>query len=108
MTSFFQEEKVLLVFLNIAQLVLYIALLALAGQGLLYLLSGQKRDSNLFYQLFVVLNKPWMAVARWISPKTVAERHRGFVAFFVVAVFYIAVTLAKVEHCVSVGMAGCR
>jgi ABC-type iron transport system FetAB permease component len=98
----------LLVFLNLLQLVLYIAMLALAGQGLLYILSGQKRDSNLFYQLFVLLNKPWNALARLISPKAVAPRHHGFVAFFVVAALYMAVTLAKIEHCISIDMVGCR
>jgi hypothetical protein len=102
------RESFLLVFLNMSQLVFYIALMALAGQGLLYILSGQKRDSNLFYQLFVVLNKPWHALARLISPKAVAPRHHGFVAFFVVSAMYMAVTLAKIEHCIAIGMAGCR
>ncbi len=94
--------------LNTAQLILYIGLLALIGQALLFVLAGQKRDTNLFYQLFQVLNRPWLALARWLSPARVAARHHGWVAFFLTAVIYIAVTLAKIEHCVSVGMAGCR
>ncbi len=98
----------MLLFLNIAQLVLYIGGLALMGQGLLFVLSGQKRDTNLFYQLFQVLNRPWMALARLISPARVDPQHHGWVAFFVTAVLYIAVTLAKIEHCISAGMEGCR
>lgn len=94
--------------LNILQLIFYIGLIALIGQALLYLLAGQKRDSNLFYQLFQVLNKPWHALGRWVSPALVASQHHGFVAFFMVSVLYIAVTLAKIEHCVSVGMVGCK
>lgn len=94
--------------LNILQLLIYIGLLALAGQGLLFLLAGQKRDSNLFYQLFQVLNRPWLGIARLVSPSRVDPRHHGWVAFFVTAVLYIAVTLAKIEHCVSVGMENCR
>ena len=39
----------MLLFLNAAQLVLYIALLALLGQGVLFLLAGAKRDANFFY-----------------------------------------------------------
>jgi hypothetical protein len=31
-----------------------------------------------------------------------------FVAFFMVGVTYIAVTLAKIEHCVSVGIKACQ
>ncbi len=98
----------LLHLLNILQLVAYIGVLALLGQGLLYLLAGQKRDANLFYQLFQVLNKPWMTMARWISPARVAAHHQGYVAFFALSVLYIAITLAKIEHCISAGMAGCR
>lgn len=94
--------------LNVAQLVLYIGLLALFGQGLLFVLAGQKRDGNLFYQLFQVLNRPWMALARLLSPAAVAPRHHGWVAFFVVGVLYLVVTLVKIERCVSVAMAGCR
>ena len=78
------------------------------GQGLLYILAGQKRQGNLFYQLFQVLNKPWFAVARWVSPARVAPQHNGFVAFFVLAVLYLAITLAKIEHCIGAGMVGCR
>lgn len=102
------HEAQLLVILNVFQLLVYIALLALAGQGLLFLLSGQKRDTNLFYQLFQVLNKPWMAMARLLAPARVAPRHHGFVAFFVLSVIYIAITLAKIEHCISVNMVGCK
>ena len=94
--------------LNTVQLVVYIGLMAMLGQGLLYLLTGQKRQTNLFYQLFEAVNKPWFAVARWVSPARVASHHHGFVGFFVLAVVYMAVTLAKIEHCISVSMAGCR
>ncbi len=98
----------MLLFLNIAQLVLYIGLLALAGQGLLAVLAGAKRDSNLIYQLFLVLNKPWTRAASWISPQTVAERHHPVVAFCVMAVLYMVVTLAKIEHCVGIGVESCQ
>lgn len=94
--------------LNTAQLVLYIGLLALVGQALLYVLAGSKRDTNLFYQLFQVVNRPWLGLARWLSPARVAPRHHGWVAFFITAALYIAVTLARIEHCVSAGMVGCR
>ncbi len=98
----------MLTFLNIAQLLLYIGGLALLGQGLLFILSGQKRDTNLFYQLFQIVNKPWTGVARLIAPKQVADHQIPFVAFCIVAVLYIAVTLAKIEHCVSIGIELCQ
>lgn len=98
----------MLAFLNIAQLVLYIALLALLGQGLLYVLAGAKRQSNTFYQLFQILNKPWTKAARFLAPKQIADGQVPFVAFFVLAVLYIAVTLSKIEHCVAIGMQACK
>lgn len=98
----------MLLFLNIAQLLLYIGGLALIGQGLLYVLTGVKRETNLFYQLFQIVNKPWTSVARFISPKQIADRQIPFVAFCIVAVLYIAVTLAKIEHCVTIGIELCQ
>ncbi|MDP3121786.1 MAG: hypothetical protein Q8M75_04105 [Polynucleobacter sp.] len=97
-----------LLFLNIAQLVLYIGALGLIGQGLLYVLAGQKRDTNLFYQLIGIINKPWTLLARFISPKQIIDRQIPFVAFCIVGVLYIAVTLAKIEHCISIGIEACQ
>jgi hypothetical protein len=97
-----------LLFLNIAQLILYIGGLALLGQGLLFVISGQKRETNFVYQLFQILNKPWIGIARLISPKQIADHQVPFVAFCILAVLYIAVTLAKIEHCVSIGVELCQ
>ena len=98
----------MLLFLNIAQLILYIGGLGLIGQGLLYVLAGQKRDTNLFYQLIGIINKPWTLTARFISPKQILDRQIPFVAFCIVGVLYIAVTLAKIEHCISIGIEICQ
>ena len=98
----------MLLFLNITQLILYIGALGLIGQGLLYVLAGQKRDTNLFYQLIGIVNKPWTLIARFISPKQIIDRQIPFVAFCIVGVFYIAVTLAKIEHCISIGIEICQ
>ena len=98
----------MLLFLNIAQLILYIGALGLIGQGLLFVLAGQKRDTNLFYQLIEIVNKPWTLIARFISPKQIIDRQIPFVAFCIVGVFYIAVTLAKIEHCISIGIEICQ
>jgi hypothetical protein len=106
---FFNSQKAsVLLFLNIAQLILYIGGLALMGQGLLFVLSGQKRETNLFYQIFQIINKPWTKIARFISPKQIADHQIPFVAFCIIAVLYIAVTLAKIEHCITIGIETCQ
>ena len=98
----------MLLSLNIAQLILYIGGLSLIGQALLFVLSGQKRETNLFYQLFQILNKPWTGIARLISPKQIADHQIPFVAFCMLAILYIVVTLAKIEYCVAIGIELCQ
>jgi hypothetical protein len=98
----------MLSFLNLAQLVLYIALLALAGQALLYVLAGAKRDSNIFYQLLQIVSKPFTLLVRKLTPKQVADRHVPVVTFFLLLVVYAIVTFEKISRCVEAGMEGCR
>jgi cytochrome b561 len=94
--------------LNIAQLVLYIALLALLGQGALYILAGPKRENNFFYQLLQILSKPFTLLVRKITPRQVADKHVPVVTFFLLLVIYAVVTFEKIGLCVESGMEGCR
>ena len=98
----------MLLFLNIAQLLLYIGGLGLVGQGLLFVLAGEGRSTNLFYQLIGMVNKPWTILARLISPKQIVDSQVPFVAFCIIGVLYIAVTIAKIEHCLSIGIEACQ
>ena len=98
----------MLLFLNIAQLLLYIGGLGLAGQGMLFILAGQGKDTNLFYQLICMVNKPWTLIARFVSPKQIVDSQIPFVAFCIVGILYVAVTLAKIEYCLSIGIAACQ
>lgn len=98
----------MLIALNLIQLVLYIALLALLGQGLLYVLSGPKRDTNFFYKLFQVLTKPFVVPVRKLTPRQVSDQHVPIVAFFLLAIFYVVVTMEKINLCVGMNMEGCR
>jgi hypothetical protein len=94
--------------LNLAQLVLYIALLALLGQGLLYVLAGAKRSTNLFYQLLQIVSKPFTLLVRKLTPAKVADRHVPVVTFFLLVIAYVVVTFEKIDLCVRSGMEGCR
>lgn len=98
----------MLTFLNIAQLVLYIALLALLGQGALFVLAGAKRERNIFYQLLQIVSKPFTLVVRKLTPQKVADRHVPIVTFFLLLVLYAVVTFEKIGLCVEAGMEGCR
>ena len=98
----------MLSFLNIAQLVLYIALLALAGQALLFVLAGANRDRNIFYQLLQIVSKPFTLLVRKLTPHLVADRHVPVVTFFLLLIAYAVVTFEKIGLCVQSGMEGCR
>ena len=97
--------------LNAVQLVLYIALLALAGQAVLFVLAGAKRETNFFYKLLQLLSKPFTLPVRKLTPKLVADQHVPVVTFFLLLVVYTVVTFERADLCVTgqlVGQPGCR
>ncbi len=101
----------MLTVLNLVQLILYIALLALVGQGVLYVLAGQRRDSNVFYRLLQVVSKPFNWLVRKITPKQIADTQVPLVTFFLLTVIYMVVTFERADLCVTqglVGQPGCR
>jgi hypothetical protein len=87
---------------------LYIALLALVGQGLLYVLAGAKRDQNLFYQLLQIVSKPFTWLVRKLTPRQVAEQQVPVVTFLVLLVAYAVVTFEKIKLCVAAGVETCK
>jgi hypothetical protein len=99
----------LLILVEILKLLAEIALLSLAGQWVLGLLAGAKRDQNLFYQLFQVITKPLVAGARLISPRSIVlDRHLPLVAFLVLVFAWIVVTFTKINLCIQMGVHLCK
>jgi cytochrome b561 len=96
--------------LNILQLVLYIALLALVGQGMLYLLAGAQRQQNFFYKLLQTLSLPFTAVVRKITPRQVGDHQVPIVTFFLLLIALAVVWFEIVNLCVSsnFSLPGCR
>ncbi|MBL8316342.1 MAG: hypothetical protein JNK55_21635 [Rubrivivax sp.] len=98
----------MLLFLSSLKMVCEIALLALVGQAVLYVLAGAKRDDNFFYQLLKILTRPFIAAARFITPRQVLDAHVPLVAFLLLLLTWAVVTFEKIRHCVGVDMVGCR
>ena len=98
----------MLTLVSIIKLVSEIALLALAGQWVLGILAGAKRDQNLFYQLLRVMTRPFVTGARWITPRIVIERHVPLVAFLVLLFIWVGATIAKINICVRIGVQLCQ
>ena len=74
-----------------------VAGVAMIGQGLLWVIAGAKRDQNLFYGIFKTLTSPVMKLTRWITPRVVLDQHLGLVAFFLLIVLWLGLTVMKIR-----------
>ncbi len=99
----------MLTFLNLLQVVLYVALLSLMGQGILYVLAGAKRETNFFYTLLRLLAKPFTQPVRWLVPKAFSDQQVGWLTF---VLLLVASFMVFVERgfllCEQLGHTGCR
>jgi SMC interacting uncharacterized protein involved in chromosome segregation len=98
----------MLIALSAAKLIFEIALLCLAGQWVLGLLVGERREDNFVYQLLQRVSWPFVAMVAWVTPGRVAPRHHPWVAFLLLALAWLVVTATKISHCVQIGVALCQ
>lgn len=98
----------MLLFVSSVKLVVEIALLALAGQFLLGLLAGAKRETNFFYRLLQVLTGPFVKGMRLITPRVVIDRHVPLAAFVLLAMVWFIATITKINLCLEIGVEQCR
>ncbi len=99
-----QTELLLIV---VAKALAELAGLFLLGRGLLYLLAGHKRDTNLFYQVMCVVTNPVIRLARLITPKVVIDAHIPFVAFLLIAWIWVAVVFWIIPEVCGSGSVDC-
>lgn len=93
--------------LRIVKLVLEIALLALVGQGVVFVLIrgvGADPTRNIFYRALEVIVSPFARLVRLITPKVVSDRHIPWAVFGLLAAAYIATQFAIVNTCVGLGL----
>lgn len=76
-----------------------VAMLFLLGQGLLALLAGSRRDTNIMYKLFVIVTAPVLKVARKVTPRQIIDKHLPYVAFAVLFWLWIALAYLKKLYC---------
>lgn len=98
----------MLVLVEILKMLAEIALLSLAGQWVLGLLAGARREGNMFYQLFQVLTRPLILGARLVSPRVVLDRHLPVVAFLLLTFVWVVATITKIDICVRMGVHLCK
>jgi hypothetical protein len=76
-------------FLGTIQLVVAIALMALIGQAILYVLAGENREKNLFYQIVRIIPSPFVKLFRLITPRTFEDRFIPFATFCGLAAIFL-------------------
>jgi uncharacterized membrane protein YedE/YeeE len=72
----------------------FIALL-LMGQGLVYLMSFGRHDTNAVYLMFRFLSSPVIRVVRLVTPNRVADKHLPFVGFFLLFWVWFGLVIVK-------------
>lgn len=80
-----------------------IALLALFGQGVLYLFAGARRHGNPIYFVFKTVTLPVMKFARMITPRVVLDQHIGWVALFLLLLAEVVLIAAKIHLYLQAG-----
>lgn len=98
----------MLLFISIIKLVCEIALLGLAGRWLLGILAGPKKETNFFYRALEAITKPFVSVARLITPKAIIDRHVPFVAFLLLSFIWLISVVEKVRICTQIGLELCK
>lgn len=98
----------MLLFISSVKLVAEIALMALAGQWVLGLLAGERREQNFFYRLLAILTGPFVKGARLLSPRVVLDRHVPLVAFLLLLLIWVVATIERISLCLRIGVEVCR
>lgn len=80
---------------------LEIAALALLGQGLLYIMAGAKRDTNVFYQVLTTITRPIIKAVRFIAPRFIVDQHIGALAFLILVLFWYVLLVSNHSLCLD-------
>jgi len=97
----------MLLMISALKLITEIALLALFGQWILGLLVGQRKQQNVFYQVLEIIGRPFVQLARWVTPRVVLDHHLPLAAFLMLGFVWLAATAAKIAFCLKVGVTLC-
>jgi len=96
-----------LFWLRLVQLLLAIPLLALAGQGVVFMIArsmGQDVSSNFFFRILETVVMPFTRLARLITPKAISDRQLPLVVLSLLVIGYIWIMMAIANLCVGHGI----
>ena len=93
-----------LILVSVLRTLVEVAGFSLLGQGVLAVLAGKYRDSNLFYRILRTITQPVVRAVRVITPRLVIDAHIPYVTFFLLFWLWIALAVAKRALCSSHGL----
>ena len=97
-----------LFWLRLAQVIVAIPLLSLAGQGATAILArmmGQPPEQNVIYRFFRLVASPVVTVCRYITPRFILDRHVPVVGFSLLLVGYGWIMIELAAACGRHGLA---
>lgn len=74
-----------------------VALMALLGQGALYILAGSRREGNIVYSMLKTITAPIMKLTRIIAPRFIVDQHIGFLALFFLLLLEAILIVLKIR-----------
>ena len=83
-----------------------VALMALLGQGALFVLAGSKREGNIVYSILKTVTAPIMKLTRFIAPRFIVDQHIGVLALFLLLLFEAILIVAKIRLYLAAVAAG--
>jgi hypothetical protein len=93
--------------LRLVKLVIEICLLALVGQGIVFVLIrgiGQDAKNNFFYRVLETVSSPFVRLARFITPRFVPDRHLPLAVVSLLALAYVLTLFLIADACVAHGL----
>jgi hypothetical protein len=89
----------LLLLIVILKALVEVAALSLLAQGVLRILTGRNFQQNFAYRLFQVIASPAISLARWVSPRFIAQQYLGLIAFLMLFWMWLALIYVKAHVC---------
>lgn len=74
-----------------------VALMALIGQGALFILAGARRKENFAYTLLQTVTSPITKATRFITPRFIVDQHIGLVALFILLILEVLLIILKIR-----------
>ena len=90
--------------ISVVRALIEVAMLMLAGRGMLWLFGPRARQGNFVYDILTIGAMPFIKATRAITPKFVRDAHIPAAAFFLVFWIWLGLGIAKAAMCASHGV----